>query len=797
MHSAIPTPESTSRVPSKDSEAQSKPSRVLLRKPSFIARSSTNDELHRVTGSRKVSISSTLDEVPEDVDRLLKLLVERGRGSLLRGWRRELDPTGSLEVSFQDFCRAAKRMGYVGDPYKVFGLDDDLTSLSLAELAPGCEKLFKRFRDWAKEMFGGLAETFSALDSTGRGKVTADMFLDACERQGFEATESELLEIFKGLDVNFSKEVSPEDVIWLEPDRNVRELAAYNSRKNQKDKHLRLMAWAYTEDGRLNLPPCHRKSQRPWLSVNFDEMPMLINQKRVEWQRTTYKRSLKARITFVRHLRNTYGNEIRAWRIGLDPEDAFEIDDKVIRRYCRKADLRLDTAMLWKSLDKDCDGMFRLEELSVRAADVLASFQDWACETCGSCADIWDLPQFVEARRKPQGEKRWMSEKKVLFSAFAELLKELDCPFYHEPTVRSLLLASLDKYGCGFISRSDLEWLDKWEPPEWLCAEPDHAAWNELREMLMRIYQHPLKAWRNLLDADNSNNVSWVEFKQACEKLRFKGNVGGAWRVLNEHLSSSISMKEYDAASADLLGTFKEWADTNFGSVKLAFKALETDGRLSYPDLRRACQKLKYTGEVRLLFDCLDMGGQPAEGGKRFISLKEVSFLDDWEGDASPEEQAEDEVVNAILEEEAQKASLRMLTSSSLPALPARLLELSKSKQASPLLSGSSSYRSGEGIYTNGGGSTSRASQLTKCSSMSDRERVHRTYHCLGKSKQGQRHSGPNVRLQVLPSLRAGPRSRSQGSSPKKLPWLTKILCIDDEMRANSGQLDEKPRSQT
>merc|ERR1719253_1447768 len=173
-----------------------------------------------------------------------------------------------------------------------------------------------------------------------------------------------------------------------------------------------------------------------------------------------------------------------------------------------------------------------------------------------------------------------------------------------------------------------------------------------------------------LLDTDNSNNVSWIEFKEACERIRYKGNIGGAWRALNERLASSISMKEYDAASAELLNSFKDWAETNFGSVKLAFKAIDVNGtgKLSYQELKRACQNLKWQGEVRLLFDCLDLDGK-LEGGKRFISMKEVQFLDEWQGDPGLEEQAEDEIVNATLLQPHSKQP-RVQCGASLPSLP-------------------------------------------------------------------------------------------------------------------------------
>jgi Ca2+-binding EF-hand superfamily protein len=543
---------------------------------------------------------------PTDKQRLVAMLEKKGDGSFLRGWRKVLDPDGSFDVNFIDFCTAAERIGFTGDTQKLFGSDGVPKYLELKELDGKRGKLMTSFRDWVRENFGGPVEMYSAFDVAGRTRLDYDMFVTACRRRGFnidgeDVSEEDYNELFACCDVSNNGTVSQEEVIFLENDKSLRELAMFKAKKSQKDKHIKLMCWAYREDGLRALSPTHRLAQRPWLAENFDHLPMLVHHRRVEWQRETNRRQLEARITFVRHLRDTYSNEVRAWRNGLDPKRKFELDSRDIRTYCRKHDLNLDTGDLWKSLDKDCDGYFRLEELCVGAADVLASFQHWACSEFGSCVTIWDRPEMVEARSKPQKDNGWASEKKVLFATFVEVLRSLNWPAFDDASARQLLLSSLDIYGCGFISCSDLEWLDAWQMSEWLCAEADPAAWEDLRASIMHAFKHPLKAWRQLLDTDNSNNVSWSEFKEACEKIRFKGNIGGAWRALNARLASSISMKEYDSASADLLNSFKDWAETNFGSVKLAFKAIDVNntGKLSYQELKRACQNLKWSGEVR------------------------------------------------------------------------------------------------------------------------------------------------------------------------------------------------------
>lgn len=204
------------------------------------------------------------------------------------------------------------------------------------------------------------------------------------------------------------------------------------------------------------------------------------------------------------------------------------------------------------------------------------------------------------------------------------------------------------------ISKEDLMWLDGWQPPEWMWEYPDQSAWDSLRELVIQIYKHPLRAWRSLFDRDDSNQISWKEFQQACGTIRFLGNIGGAWRMLDADLSGYISMREYDFQSAQLLSSFKEWAEGNFGSVRLAFKALDADGSgtVSLNELKRVCNKLKWQGDVRLLFDCLDVDGArdfSGEGvGKRSLSMQEVGFLDRWKMEPSDEDN-EDTIGDQLL----------------------------------------------------------------------------------------------------------------------------------------------------
>jgi len=184
----------------------------------------------------------------------------------------------------------------------------------------------------------------------------------------------------------------------------------------------------------------------------------------------------------------------------------------------------------------------------------------------------------------------------------------------------------LDYHAGGFISVNDLKWLDGWQPVEWLLASPDQEAWAEIRERLETKFGHLLRAWRFELDADNSNQLSWTEFKAACERLKLCANIGGAWRYLDTHRLGCISLHDFDKTSADTMSIFQEWAEVRFGSLPEAFNEMDSDGggTLSRHEFGFACLKFKNCPiDSELLFDALSSNG-------KCVSKKDFNFLNAW-----------------------------------------------------------------------------------------------------------------------------------------------------------------------
>jgi len=609
-----------------------------------------------------------------DQRRLQQKLAEHGHGSMLRGWRLEMDHDLEFEVDFEDFTKAAGRLSYIGDSHVLFGADDDYSTLTLEELAPFEAQLVRHFKKWVNDRFAGHKEMFSELDPCNDGQVTLDVWCQQLPKLGFKSPTEQMRGLLDGeqptlqqqkllqeseaiktlyhlCDLGDVGNLKQEDLIFLEADPKVRAEEFHKMKVSQMTVWKQAAAREFIEYHALQGTPgtttkcTHRLAPRPWQAKTFETMPTVICHRNNQRLRDNLRRARHARKKFIQHLKDTYGNEVRAVRKALSPDHGYGFSLMALRNYCRRSNLKIDHRDLWNALDRNNDGIVSLEELAVQSALTLANFQKWARRNpyLGSCAAIWDSPEAASVSRRRSGT--WFAGKKMMVGTLQETLKELKYPGINNPQTRNLLFGALDLINCGLVTRADLEWLDKWRPVEWVYSEADPQALQEFKEILVRQYGHPLHAWRVVLDKDNSNSIDYNEFLAACKKIHFKGNPNAAWRAFDVDLVGKVSMKQFDAESAEILNSFKEWTEVNFGSVKHFFKAFDTDDSdsVTLQELKRACHKLHWNGDVALLFECLDVDQKKDQETKvRSLSFEEVAFLDSWHLESTEEELAAD-----------------------------------------------------------------------------------------------------------------------------------------------------------
>jgi len=715
------------------------------------------------------------------------ILVEKGNGSFLRGWRREIDPDGSLDVGTEEFSFQVKRLGVEGiSVQELVAIDGDKENLSLEELAPEEGALVISTREWIKETFGDPASMWDAVDTANAGSLEREAWQSGCMAHGFTGTEEDLSCLFDFIDVDEGGSISKEEILFLETDSAARDTAIFKEKMKAKGQLQRLLASVYWADKHNNAHPSSRSAPKPWMANDFEALPPLVIVKRQQRLRQIRKQQREARACLEEHLRLKYGTCSRAWRRGLDPNGRFSVSKMSLRHFCRVQELNINIQALWTELDTDSDGIIGINDVASQGAAALAAFKAWCSRHHGSCTAVWNHPEMVKARseRQNDGNLNLRSSRKILTSLFLETLKLLgwSCTLDSQAEIWS----ALDYFNAGFLSQEDLAWLDSWKPPLWLTSYPSEEEWNAVKDLFLARWGSPLNAWKQL-DRDGQNELSWAEFLEGCKKVKFKGDMGAAWRFIDDNASGCISMKEFSLEQYELLMSFKEWASGLFGSVGNAMKNFDKDGSgsLTLGELRRSCQKGKWEGDARELFDCLFSGLGKDGASKREMKTEDIAFLDSWpERDEEEDQEEEEEEVLMNSPKKSPKNVKRVATG----VKPMSAEPQSRSKgEAIPAAAEQARPNSSPALVTGGLYTSSSAPQLLNANielsasgaptipmamSPEKKKQLQRTYHCAS-----------SMSLQLRSRQRRKQREAGKGNN---LPWLEKLNLIDFDQTAES-----------
>ncbi|CAE7306537.1 hypothetical protein AK812_SmicGene26509 [Symbiodinium microadriaticum] len=593
--------------------------------------------------------SALLEEQSQELRRakerhaLISTLTDKGGGYFLVGWRRELDPDGSMDVELKELDWHLRRLGLLElSARNIVGPSAE--SLTLEDLSKKDGDLVRRVREWIKEKFGSPADVWNVIDAKQTGSLDRAGWTSSCLAAGFDGTVEELHYLFQFVDIDEGGSINKEEILFLETDSQARDKAIFEEKMKSKGQVERLWASVYWSELHKGHSPLSRTAPRPWMAKAFEALPPLVIVQRQHRLREARRTQRQSKSKFLKFLCEKYGSCARAWRRGIDPDGHFFADKLILRHFCRQHELDYQVHMpsLWTTLDSDSDGKISLQDISPLGAVALASFRAWCRKKCGSCRAVWSLPEMEKARASPQlsGDSRLISVKKMLIGHFVESLKALGWICSGD---QAEMLSALDFFNAGFVSQADLYWLDTWEPPLFLISEPSEEAWNEVKHILLDRYGSPLHAWREL-DLDGQNEVSWTEFVAGCRRVRFKGDVGAAWRFIDNDASGYISMEEFSPDIYNVLMSFKQWASRLYGSVGNAFKNFDKEGNgtLTLHILRRCCQKGKWSGDAQELFQCVGPTSSRQDPSKKLITVEDVAFLDLWP-DREKDDKVEDE----------------------------------------------------------------------------------------------------------------------------------------------------------
>lgn len=525
-------------------------------------------------------------EQDEKVVKEFKAFLTKAEGSVLRAWRRHFDAEGVDRVTEFQFMHILKTLNCPGALFGVFKILDNDASGELS---------------------------LEEVDA-----VAADLWLRWCTWSSAQFNSSthmvQSLHWSGGSSINFEHfRVGVDRLGW----RAGSEKILFDS--------MNLL-------GKAELTPADMKwldkEKRKLKRKEDAKQRALKDRKKLMFDPKTVKKELEA---FKKYLKKNYGSYVRAWRAAISLNDSMNVSRTQFLQSCAKLGFQAKSKILWHSFGKSDNIPISIYSLDAASAELLAEFQA-VVRRLGGCHAVFRALDRENCRR-------------LRLDQFTNSLVNLGIELPAKE-----LFEGLDKDGSRRIEEEDLYFLDSWKFPEFLTAKPNHQAMEAMKKKLLKQYGSYLKAWRVVLDSDNSNRCHWNEFQAACKKVDFDSDISGAWRAMDQDCGGHISLNEVDPASAARLQEFKKWADDSFGGVRSAFAVFDSDGSasLTLREFRQNCRMYGYKGSAVEIFRAIDVEGNGS------LAFDELAFLDEWEFENDEEEQSSTEAVKESTEVQAR-----------------------------------------------------------------------------------------------------------------------------------------------
>eukprot|EP00928_Gymnodinium_smaydae_P008453 TRINITY_DN13081_c2_g5_i1.p1 TRINITY_DN13081_c2_g5~~TRINITY_DN13081_c2_g5_i1.p1 ORF type:complete len:778 (-),score=191.98 TRINITY_DN13081_c2_g5_i1:19-2352(-) len=575
----------------------------------------------------------------QDRDAALKTLIsffKASEGSTLRAWLRYFDANSDLLVTFDEFCGGLAKLSFTGNAVSLFQrLDIDSNEvLSLDEIDPEAAKLWMRFRMWCVNKFKDPGDVLAQIQCSAQ---------ELERQQSGESGETQrpLTAGFRGITAPVFRE-GLQGLGWTW-------------------QHEDMLFDSMDFDGEHRLTVASFK----WFAVDkrkqcrIDKATKSARAEKIHHAKERRKMAHELQ-DFKQHLRRRHHTCLRAWRRALDADGTMTVQKPELFKAAKDMHWHGDVRLLWKSLDKDGSGLTSLQELDLKSAEQLAKFKSFVDERFGGATAAFHA---MDVHRKGK-----LKASEFITACKNHGFAHMSKAFFH----------GLDWEGRKYVTFESLSFLDSWKCPSYLTCKPNESAALNFKERLIQEYDCYVRAWKHLLDRDNSNRVAWEEFEAAAKRVGSVEDIPGAWRFFDDDISGFITLNEIDPNSFAILQVFKLWVDEVFGGARAAFAVLDENnaGQLTQWEFRKMCSSYGFQGNAVQVFQVLDAD----QSGH--IASRDVAFLDGWDETTMPALDGAPD--GGAAPDDAAPSTLLAPAPAPPIQLSARLLELARSPRQPP-----------------------------------------------------------------------------------------------------------------
>mmetsp|Transcript_31299 Transcript_31299/g.89821 ORF Transcript_31299/g.89821 Transcript_31299/m.89821 type:complete len:1481 (+) Transcript_31299:50-4492(+) len=518
-----------------------------------------------------------------DLPSLKRMLVNK-YGSLSSAWRHGLDLDGNQMITFVEFCKAVRQIGFTGN-IKALWVElnaDDNNTISLEELDPKAHDVLSQFERHVREVHGGHLEAWRALGLPPTSRLDKAKFVKLCQDLGFPGNAHE---VYKHLP--------------LEPGKSSLTLADLDVRALQ-EAHL---------DPERSSPSSQRQkvSERKRQENALDFGP-------ADWA--------ALRKVMLRR----YGTMTAAWKHCLDRDGNGRVTFLELSHAARELGYEGSVKDLWVELDRDGKGGIALEDLDARAHSALTRFRELVlARYTGGFLEAWS---FFDSKKNQRVDEPTFTQKCKDLGYDGDphqLFKYL----LDDPSKDNITLADIDPKAAheSYLDpdRFDLHLRkkEKYErEQEWHKQRGKYIdSVPSLMKLLVKKYGSLIGAWKHCLDVHGNNKISLMEFCRAMQQLGVGSGFKDLWTAIGQDKSGFITLGELDPKADRMLSEFRELLVSKYGNYLAAWNALDAAGkrRLTQSDFVQQCGLLGYSGDPHQLFRYL-----VDKPGCDFITLDDI-----------------------------------------------------------------------------------------------------------------------------------------------------------------------------